>query len=184
MEDLYAILGVSKKASIDEIKKQYRKLAQKYHPDLNPGDRAAEERFKSISAAYSILGDEKKRAEYDFQRENLFQATNYAQSSSQDPFWEWFNQEAYSQRYRGYTRYSWSNQSSSEQKNEDSHLSRSQAASLFLRGIVSLVLCLFFFRFSFILLPFGPLLCLLGIVRGLSNIIRAVKDFFLSFKTK
>jgi len=72
MEDLYAILGVSKKASADEIKKQYRKLAQKYHPDLNPGDRAAEERFKSISAAYSILGDEAKRKDYDFQLENPF----------------------------------------------------------------------------------------------------------------
>jgi molecular chaperone DnaJ len=63
--DLYAILGVDKKAPADEIKKSYRKLARQYHPDRNPGDDAAEKRFKEISAAYDILGDPEKRKEYD-----------------------------------------------------------------------------------------------------------------------
>ncbi len=62
----YKILGVSENASLDEIKKAYRNLAMKYHPDRNPGNReAAEKRFKEISEAFYVLGDEKRRAEYD-----------------------------------------------------------------------------------------------------------------------
>ncbi len=64
-KDLYAVLGVDKKASPDEIKKAYRKLARKYHPDTNPGDASAEERFKEISQAYDVLGDADKRKQYD-----------------------------------------------------------------------------------------------------------------------
>ena len=64
-KDYYAILGVSKDASSKDITKAYRGLARKYHPDTNPGDTAAEERFKEISAAYDVLGDDAKRSEYD-----------------------------------------------------------------------------------------------------------------------
>jgi molecular chaperone DnaJ len=64
-DELYKTLGVSKKASEDEIKKAYRKLARKYHPDRNPGDKEAEDKFKEISAAYDVLGDPEKRKEYD-----------------------------------------------------------------------------------------------------------------------
>jgi DnaJ-class molecular chaperone len=64
-DDLYSILGVQKTASADEIGKAYRKLAKKLHPDLNPGDTAAEERFKKISHAYSILKDPEQRGKYD-----------------------------------------------------------------------------------------------------------------------
>ncbi|MFC1668390.1 molecular chaperone DnaJ, partial [Chlamydiota bacterium] len=63
--DYYEILGLSRTASSDEIKKSYRKLAVKYHPDKNPGDKQAEERFKEISEAYEILSDDKKRSAYD-----------------------------------------------------------------------------------------------------------------------
>lgn len=65
MSNPYEILGVSEDASEKEIKTAYRKLAQQYHPDKNPGDSAAEEKFKEISAAYDILGDQQKRQEYD-----------------------------------------------------------------------------------------------------------------------
>jgi len=64
-KDYYKVLGVSKGASAEEIKKSYRKLARKYHPDANKGDAAAEERFKEISEAYNVLSDPKRRAEYD-----------------------------------------------------------------------------------------------------------------------
>jgi molecular chaperone DnaJ len=64
-KDYYAVLGVARNASQAEIKKAYRKLAQRYHPDSANSDRAAEERFKEISAAYDVLGDETKRKEYD-----------------------------------------------------------------------------------------------------------------------
>ena len=64
-DDLYSVLGVAKNAGAADITKAYRKLAKKLHPDLNPGDKAAEEKFKQISAAYAILNDEEKRGRYD-----------------------------------------------------------------------------------------------------------------------
>jgi len=64
-KDYYAALGVSKKASQEEIKKAYRKLAVQYHPDKNPGDKKAEEKFKEITEAYEVLGDPAKRTQYD-----------------------------------------------------------------------------------------------------------------------
>ena len=64
-KDYYAVLGVARNASASDIKKAYRRLAQQSHPDTAKGDKAAEERFKEISAAYDVLGDQEKRAEYD-----------------------------------------------------------------------------------------------------------------------
>src|ERR687890_2319041 len=63
--DYYKVLGVDKKASADDIKKAYRKLARQYHPDRNPGDSGAEEKFKDVQAAYDVLGDPEKRKQYD-----------------------------------------------------------------------------------------------------------------------
>jgi DnaJ-class molecular chaperone len=64
-ESLYDTLGVSKTSTADEIRKAYRKLARKHHPDVNPGDKKAEEKFKTISTAYDVLSDDKKRKAYD-----------------------------------------------------------------------------------------------------------------------
>ncbi len=70
-KDYYGVLGVSKTATEADVKKIYRKLAQKYHPDANPGDKASEERFKEISQAYDVLSDPKTRKEYDQFRQML-----------------------------------------------------------------------------------------------------------------
>src|SRR5690349_13449912 len=64
-QDYYGTLGVAKDAPLDEIRKAYRKLARKHHPDLNPGDKAAEDRFKKVQEAYDILSDPKKKQMYD-----------------------------------------------------------------------------------------------------------------------
>src|ERR1700739_24173 len=73
-QDYYEVLGVGRKAGLRDIRTAFRKLARKYHPDLNPGDKAAEEKFKQIQEAYDVLSDSKKRQMYDqygFYSENL-----------------------------------------------------------------------------------------------------------------
>src|SRR5437868_3991732 len=78
-KDYYQVLGVPESASEDEIKKVYRKLAVKYHPDKNPGNKEAEAKFKDISAAYYVLSDPKRRKEYDqIRKYGGAQASNFA----------------------------------------------------------------------------------------------------------
>ncbi|MCF0243110.1 MAG: DnaJ domain-containing protein [Treponema sp.] len=100
MENYYEILGVQKNATTDEIKKAYRNLAFKYHPDRNPGDKVAEEKFKKITEAYDVLGDESKRKMYDMGAYSTNSRTSYSNGSysntyrntysSGNPFEEWF----------------------------------------------------------------------------------------------
>ena len=78
-QDYYDLLGISKKAQVKEVRQAYRKLARKYHPDLNPGDKAAEEKFKQIQEAYDVLSDSKKRQMYD---QHGFYADTYQGSSA------------------------------------------------------------------------------------------------------
>jgi len=85
-EDYYKILGVQKNASVEEIKKAYRKLAMKYHPDHAKGDKSAEEKFKKISEAYAVLSDKEKRKEYD-----TFGSEGFRQRFSQEDIFRGFD---------------------------------------------------------------------------------------------
>lgn len=92
MKDYYKILGVSKSASDEEIKKAYRKLAKQYHPDTNPDNSSAETKFKEINEAYETLGDKSKRAEYDIGEKNPFAGFGRSyQQTTGNPFGDVFN---------------------------------------------------------------------------------------------
>ena len=116
MTDYYADLGVSKNASADEIKKAYRKLAFKYHPDQNPGDKAAEEKFKKITAAYDVLGDEEKRRQYDNGGFNPFEQAYGGQENQSGTYQQWTGtyQNAYSDFWSWFT-----NANAAQQKQEE-----------------------------------------------------------------
>jgi curved DNA-binding protein len=103
-KDLYGLLGVARGATEEEIRKAYRKLARKYHPDVNPNDRKAEERFKEISLAYEVLSDKEKRARYDeFGMQGLAQGfdadqarayARWSEGARRSPFHEAFSSQA------------------------------------------------------------------------------------------
>ncbi|MBL4873680.1 MAG: J domain-containing protein [Rhodobacteraceae bacterium] len=87
-KNLYDVLGVKRGAEPDEIKKAYRKLTKSLHPDLNPGDQKTEERFKAVSAAYDILGKDKKRGQYDrgeIDENGADKAPQYSQQHARQP---------------------------------------------------------------------------------------------------
>ncbi len=99
-KDYYKILGVERSATQDEIKKAYRKLAMKYHPDKNPGDKKAEEKFKDINEAHEVLSDPKKRSRFDQLGESY---SKWQQGGRQGNFnWEdWFSNNAAGSRQGG-----------------------------------------------------------------------------------
>lgn len=196
MSNYYETLGVAKTATADEIKKAYRTLAFKYHPDRNPGNAEAEEKFKQISAAYDVLGDEAKRRQYDMgystdsysssqtagnqQYQRQYQYT-YSNPFGDDSFWEWFNSAQFRSRNQQtqntnnyYNQYDYSNRTSNEPETKRDYFSQ-----LFLKALQTFV-GFTFFRFSWIIIPFGPIICIGVIVNGISGVIKSLKGLFRS----
>ncbi|GMO64769.1 MAG: hypothetical protein Ta2A_12570 [Treponemataceae bacterium] len=180
MEDLYATLGVSKTAGADEIKKAYRKEAFKYHPDRNPGDKAAEEKFKQVNSAYSVLSDSAKRASYDrYGTAETPSYQNYAGEGNydynDDPFAQWFGGAgSRQQQYRKTYYYRWDD-------SKPKKPTRGESLRNLLFSIFTLLLGVYFFRFSWFLIPFGPIIVIGAIVKGFNGIVREVGNFFSAF---
>ena len=90
-KDYYKVLGVSKQADEKEIKRAYRKLAQKYHPDKNPGNKSAEEQFKAINEAYEVIGNPDNRAKYDQLGQNYHRYRQMGGNPADYDFSQWFS---------------------------------------------------------------------------------------------
>ena len=182
MSNYYEILGVPKTATADEIKKAYRTLAFKYHPDRNQGNAEAEEKFKQISAAYDVLGDETKRRNYDLGYSTESSYTNSSSSQQRqyqytyenpfgdENFWNWF-QGAQQQNRQQETQNSNGNYS---QRNRRYNYSRRDYLSLLFSKALQTFAALFMFRISFFI-PFGFFICVGVLVNGITGIFEAVR---------
>ena len=184
MEDYYKILEVQKNASQDEIKKAYRKLAFKYHPDRNHGNAQAEENFKKINEAYSVLGDETKRAAYDspsfesqwnayqsYRAQNQGQWNTYGGSTG-DPFEDFFN---FGRQY--------TYQSNNYQRRQTQKPSRKTVKSMLIQNLVQCAgsAAGFFFlgRYFF----FMNLIFLVSFIHGASSVLSCI-EFLLDKKNR
>lgn len=187
MEDYYALLGVSKSASPDEIKKAYRNLAFKYHPDRNPGDKSAEEKFKKINEAYSVLSDSSKKAQYDAGGANPFGSAGQ-NSYRQGQYGSWGNYNPFGQQgawsNESYDPFNeWANYSASHRyyytnKQDDEPLTKSAAFSHLVFKALQIMIGFWSLRFSWLIFPIGPILSLAAIVNGFGGASRALKALF------
>lgn len=192
-KDYYETLGISRGASAEEIKKAYRNLAFKYHPDRNAGDKTAEEKFKEVNEAYSVLGDDSKRAQYDRygtadnpyeNATNTYQQYQYSrgpqyQYDDEDAFWTFFsgmnnssnytqNSNAqFNQNWNRQYRYTWS------PKNERK-MSKGELWIMLWIKLAQSLLAIFFFSPLLIFFPFGFLICIGIFANGISGVIKAV----------
>ena len=172
MEDLYSVLGVDRSADQNQIKTAYRKLAMKYHPDKNPGDKVAEEKFKKISAAYDVLGDEEKKRNYDLYGASGNSGTDYG-NFSRNAYWHWSN-NGESSNQGGHTYYyNWNSSSVTGKIKWLKHaVSGIILTSIGVLGIV-LLACFPWIIFLLPILPIGILIVsILGIIKtaeGLKN---------------
>ena len=202
MSDYYEVLGVSKTATQDEIKKAYRAMAFKYHPDRNPDNPEAEEKFKQISAAYDILGDESKRRDYDlggystqsasydngqYQNQHQYEYTYSNPFGADDAYWQWFtggnqnnNQNNTQNNYgNNYSRQYYYGNSTDERQS----YSRRSALSELVGKILQTVASLFLFRIAW-LIPFGFIICFGVFINGVTGIFTSLRRVLRSSKAK
>lgn len=163
--DYYELLGVEKTASIEEIKKAYRTLAKKYHPDQNQGDKQAEEKFKKINEAYTVLSDSEKRKMYDagvygadYQNRRSSYGGGSTATNGYDPFQDFWEQ--------------WARSQSSYQKRYNNQSNRRYKKTYTFSGLASLLafglLLIFGIRIFFKIL-FSPIGLLLAAVYLISK---------------
>ena len=189
MEDLYQVLGVEKSASAEDIKKAYRNLAFKYHPDRNNGDTAAEEKFKKINQAYDVLGDESKRRQYD-----MYGSTSYSQSADGGNGSSYYGNYGY-----GYgqpespeeAKYSRQRSSNTAEKDSGTHtytytytkrkgsekITRKEAFAMLLTGALQALAGFAILRLIVLLFPLN-ILCLIWAVKGVTKAINSLRYIF------
>lgn len=181
MKNYYEVLGISKIASADEIKKAYRNLAFKYHPDRNSGDKAAEEKFKEINEAYDVLSDEKKRADYDsFGTSNShYSGTNNSYNRNNDfaneeTFWNWFNGNTTNSYGNNNTYRNYYYQSTNSYNKKEDYVSKKSLFKTLLYKILQVFVGLFLTNVLWII-PFGFIICIGIIINGVLGAGKALK---------
>lgn len=192
MKSYYEVLGIEKTATADEIKKAYRSLAFKYHPDRNPGDTVAEEKFKEISTAYDVLGDETKRRNYDLTGQtesytsqgynyNTYRNSTYNYGGNpftdEDTFWQWFSgaqtQQSQSQDYENnQRRYTYT------YNHEPENYTKTQYLTMIVVKGLQVFVAAIFFRISIILFPIGPIICGFAFFGGIKGVIKGLRGLF------
>lgn len=169
MENYYNILNVSNIADEEEIKKAYRTLAMKYHPDKNPDNKITEERFKRISAAYSVLSNPKRRRDYDLSMSNPFTSSGktYTYSQNTNPFGE----DIFSSKW-------WQSWRDVQNKNKKEKISRREAFKILIRGIILTIVGILLFKSIIFLGIFGLLLALSLVTEGVLRIRKGYMAIF------
>ncbi|UTY27937.1 DnaJ domain-containing protein [Treponema putidum] len=169
MENYYNILNVSKSADEEEIKKAYRNLAMKYHPDKNPGNKIAEERFKRISEAYSILSNPQKRKYYDLSMESTFTSGTYTYRQNENPFGEDI-----------FTAEWWQNWRKTKENNtkKKENIPRKEAFKIIIHGILLTIVGILLFKSVIFLGIFGLLLAFYLVSEGVIRIRKGYAAIF------
>jgi molecular chaperone DnaJ len=175
MSDHYETLGVPRDADTDRIKKAYRDLAFKYHPDRNSGDPAAEEQFKKISEAWSVLGDSEKRSHYDLYGSES--RNPYAQGGN--PYGNPWARTGDSEEDNPFSGFGWTfygpfGSYTRQSREAPPPLTRREAVELLVKGIVTVLFGVLLFRFSLIFGILGLIISVTAIGRGILNTLRAI----------
>lgn len=169
--DYYETLGVPRNADAEHIKKAYREKAFKYHPDRNPGDQHAEEEFKKISEAYTVLGDSEKRRMYDMN------PNGYAprQDAGFDTFAGYGTSRGFEESPFGNYTWSWSGPFGTSGQPA---FTRKDALEMLLKNAMTALIGVFLFRVSLFFGILGLIICTTMIARGVINSLRAIKMLF------
>lgn len=201
MEDLYNVLGVDKTASQDEIKKAYRNLAFKYHPDRNQGSQEAEEKLKEINAAYSVLGDPDQRRNYDSGRTSTYSSysgtgqqrhSGYNYGPGYDPFGGFYgyessdsaNQQEYEDIFRQFYRNASSKEYKTYQQYENQDVGFGVGLGKLVSGAVAAIMGFCSLAITIWFIPIGPMLSFLAVAMGITNAVKGLSTMIKAITSK